>query len=219
MLGYIWLFFIVSAVVLGAVNGKIGAVTQSILDSANLAVEISISLIGIMAFWLGIMKLAEASGLIVVFSKLIKPITRKLFPDVPPEHPAIGNMAMNFSANALGLTNAATPIGIKAMKELQKINKNKTVATNAMCTFLAINTAGFQLVPASIIAILATAGSKTPTNIIGPTMIASMCALSTAIISVKVLEKMPFFKHKLEEEVEHITEKVNGEEEDVQGNN
>lgn len=197
MLGFIWLFFIVTAIILGGINGKIDAVTQAAMDSAKLAVEISISLIGIMALWLGIMKLAEASGIIVVIAKLIKPITKRIFPDIPEDHPAIGNIAMNFSANALGLTNAATPIGIKAMKELEKLNKNKGTATNAMCTFLAINTAGFQLVPASIIAVLLAAGSTNPTIIIGPTLFATSTALITAIIAVKILEKIPCFQDKV----------------------
>lgn len=196
MLGYIWLFFIVSSVIIAGFNHKIDAVTQASMDSAKLAVDISISLIGIMALWLGIMKLAEASGLIVIISKIIKPITKRLFPDIPEEHPAIGNIAMNFSANALGLTNAATPIGIKAMEELQTLNINKYTATNAMCTFLAINTAGFQLVPASIMAVLIAAGSKNPTVIIGPTLFATSTALITAVIAVKILEKIPCFTEK-----------------------
>ena len=194
MLGYIWLFFILTAVILGGINGKIEAVTQAAMDYSKLAVEISISLIGIMALWLGIMKLAEASGLVTIISKIIKPVTKKLFPDVPPEHPAIGSIAMNMSANALGVTNAATPIGIKAMKELQKLNKNKNIATNAMCTFLAINTAGIQLVPASIIAVLAASGSKNPFIIIGPTLFATGIALIVAVTTVKILEKVSMFK-------------------------
>ena len=213
MLGYIWLFFIVTAVVLGGINGRIDAVTQAAMDSAKLAVDISISLIGVMSLWLGIMKLAEASGLINILSKLIKPVTKRLFPDVPPDHPAIGNIAMNFSANALGLTNAATPIGIKAMKELQKLNPNKNTASNAMCTFLAMNTAGFQLVPATIIAVLLAAGSKNPTIIIGPTLIATSVALITAIIVVKILEKIPYFQIKpsLESVSSSLIGKVEGE--------
>lgn len=194
MLGYIWLVLIVLSVVIGGINGKMDAVSKAAINSAGLGVEISISLIGIMALWLGIMKLAEASGLIVVVSKLIKPIAKKLFPEIPQDHPAIGHIAMNFSANALGVTNAATPIGIKAMKELQKLNPARKIATNSMCTFLAINTAGFQLVPASIIAALTAVGAKNPTVIIVPTLIATSFALCTAIITVKILEKLPFFK-------------------------
>lgn len=190
MIGYIWIFLIISSIVIGGINGRISEVSQSVVDSAKLAVDIAISLIGIMAFWLGIMKLAEKSGIIEFISKIIKPITKWLFPDIPPEHPAVGNIAMNISANALGVTNAATPIGIKAMKEMQKLNPVKNTATNAMCTFLAINTAGFQLIPASIIAVLAATGSTNPTEIIGPTLFATGCATITAIIVVKLLEKV-----------------------------
>ncbi len=194
MLGYIWLFFIVTAVIVAGFTGRIEEVGQAAIDSSKLAVDISISLIGIMCLWLGLMKLAESSGLIVLISKLIKPITKKLFPDVPPEHPAMGSIAMNISANAIGVTNAATPIGIKAMEELQSLNKHKNVATNAMSTFLAINTAGVQLVPATIIGVLIGAGAKNPTVIIGPTLFATGIALITAIIVVKTLEKLPMFK-------------------------
>ncbi len=194
MLGYIWLFFIVTAVIVGGLNGRIDKVGQAAIDYAGLAVEISVSLIGIMCLWLGLMKLAEESGLIVLISKAIKPITKRLFPGIPPEHPAIGSVAMNVSANALGVTNAATPIGIKAMQEMQTLNKHKNIATNAMCTFLAINTAGVQLVPASIIGVLIGAGAQNPTVIIGPTLFATGTALVTAIIAVKILEKIPVFK-------------------------
>ena len=194
MLGYIWFFLIISALVIGGINGKIDAVVGSIVDSSKLAVEITISLIGVMAFWLGIMKLAEKSGIVAEISKLIKPVTKLLFSDVPPEHPAIGHIAMNFSANALGVTNAATPIGIKAMTELQKINPNKKTATDAMCAFLAINTAGVQFVPASIIAVLAATGAKNPTAIIGPTFLSTLIALISAVTAVKILEKLPVFR-------------------------
>lgn len=193
MLGYIWIFLIASSIIIGGVTGRIDAVVQAAMDSAKLAVDISISLIGVMAFWLGIMKLAELSGLIDLLSKAIKPVTKFLFPEVPSDHPALGNIAMNFSANILGLSNAATPLGIKAMKELQKLNPNKNLSTNAMCTFLAINTAGFQIIPATIIAVLLAAGSKNPSVIIGPTIFATGTALISAIIGVKILEKIPMF--------------------------
>ena len=194
MLGYIWFFFILSAIIIGGINGKIDAIVQSIVDSSKLAVEISISLIGVMAFWLGMMKIAEKSGIVSLISKIIKPVTKRLFSDVPFDHPAIGHVAMNFTANALGVTNAATPIGIKAMSEMQKLNPSKKVATNAMCTFLAINTAGVQIVPATIIAVLAAAGAKNPTIIIGPTFISTLIALVSAVTVVKFLEKLPAFK-------------------------
>lgn len=189
MMSYIWIFLIVSSIIIGAINGKLGAVTAAVVDNAKLAVEISIALIGIMAFWLGIVKLAEKSGIIGAIARLIEPITSFLFPDVPKGNPALGNIAMNFSANALGVTNAATPIGIKAMKELQELNPDKKTATNAMVMFLAINTAGFQLIPASVIAILVATGSTTPTEIIGPTLVATIFGTIVAVISVKILEK------------------------------
>lgn len=194
MLGYIWLFLILTAVVIGAMNGRLEEVGQAVIDYSKLAVEISISLIGIMCFWLGLMRLAEKAGLVTMLSRLIKPITVKLFPQVPPEHPAIGNIAMNVSANALGVTNAATPIGIKAMRELQTLNPHKNVASNAMATFLAINTSSIQFVPAAVIAVLAAAGAKNPTIIILPTFFATGIALTSAIIAVKLLEKLPMFR-------------------------
>ena len=213
MIGYIWLFLILSSVIIGGINGKIDLVTQSILDSAKLAVDISISLIGIMAFWLGIMKIADKSGIIQAISKLIKPITNLLFPEIPSEHPAVGNIAMNFTANALGVTNAATPIGIKAMKELQKLNYKKDTATNAMCTFLTINTAGFQLVPASIIAVLTASGCKNPASIIGPTIFSTSCAMIAGLCTVKLLESLPIFKNSYGEINERVILKENTEEE------
>lgn len=200
MLGYIWIFLVASSIIIGTINGKIEAVTQAAFDSAEFAVEIAISLIGIMALWLGIMKLAEKSGLMFLLSKIIKPVTKRIFNDLPPEHPAIGNIAMNFSANALGLANAATPLGIKAMEEMQAANKNKKTATNAMCVFLGMNTAGFQLIPASAIAILAAAGSKNPTEIVGPALCVTSFAFITAIVTAKTLEKLPYFRNESEVE-------------------
>lgn len=194
MLNYIWLFFILSALIIGAFTGRTEAVIQSAFDSASSAVTLAIGLIGIMAFWLGIMKIAEESMLINIISKLFKPIAVRLFPDVPSDHPAIGAMVMNMAANILGLGNAATPLGIKAMEELDKLNKNKGTATNAMCTFLAINTAGLQLVPIMIIGVLKQNDYTSPTKIIGMTLFAGIVALIIAIISCKILERMPVFR-------------------------
>lgn len=189
MIGYIWLFLIVVSILISIFTGRINEVVNSILISAKQAVNIAISLIGIMSFWLGMVKLAEKSGLVNIIAHFIRPITRFLFPEVPPENPALGNIAMNFSANALGVTNAATPIGIKAMEELQELNPKKNTATNAMCMFLAINTAGFQLIPASAIAVLVAVGSKNPTIIILPALLATSIALSGAIFFAKLFEK------------------------------
>jgi len=145
---------------LGGINGKIENVTKSAIDAAGSSVTIAIGLVGVMALWLGIVKIAEDSGLMTLAAKAIAPLLKKLFPDVPKDHPAMASMTMNIAANMLGLSNAATPLGIKAMEDLEKLNTRPGTATNAMCTFLTINTAGLQLVPATMIGIMASAGSK-----------------------------------------------------------
>ena len=193
MLNYIWLSMIILAVVVGGINGKIENVTKSAIDSAANAVVIAIGLIGIMALWLGIVRIAEDSGLMKIVAKTIAPVMRRLFPDVPDDHPAMGSMTMNIAATMLGLSNAATPLGLKAMEDLEKLNKNPGVATNAMCTFLAVNTAGFQLIPATMIGILASSGSKDPTAIIGTTLAAGIVAVFAGVTAAKFLQRLPLF--------------------------
>lgn len=166
-------------------------VTNSALSYAETAVNIALGLIGVMALWLGVMKIAEEAGLITYIARALKPITKFLFPEVPSEHPAMGAMIMNISANFLGLGNAATPFGLKAMEELDKLNPNKGTATNAMCTFLAVNTAGMTLIPATAIAIRASAGSSEPAVIIGTALFGSTCATITGITVAKIMEKFP----------------------------
>ncbi len=167
---------------------KMKNVTKAAIDYASTAVNISLGLIGIMALWLGLMKIAEEAGLIRKISVLIKPLTKFLFPEVPPEHPAIGSIIMNISANMLGLGNAATPFGLKAMEELDTLNKNKGTATNAMCMFLAINTAGLTLIPATAIAVRAAAGSSEPAIIIGTSFFGALCATIAGITTAKIFE-------------------------------
>jgi len=193
MLNYIWLALVLIAVVLGGVNGKIEDVTKAAIDSAGNSVTIAIGLIGVMTLWLGIMRIADDSGLMKLVAKGIAPVMRRLFPDVPADHPAMGSMLMNIAANMLGLSNAATPLGLKAMEDLQKLNRHPGVATNAMCVFLAINTAGIQLIPASMIGLMASAGSTNPTAIIGTTFSATVMALVSGLTTVKILEKLPVF--------------------------
>jgi spore maturation protein A len=188
-MNYIFYGLIVLSIIVGAANGKLPDVVNAILIGAEKSVQIAISLIGIMAFWLGIMKIAEKSGLVELIAKLIKPITKRLFDEIPPEDNAIGNIAMNFSANALGLTNAATPIGIRAMQDLQEHNIDKKTASNAMCMFLAMNTASFQLVPAAVIAVLVGIGYKNPTEIIAPTLLVTSFTFVSAIILAKIFQK------------------------------
>ncbi len=188
-MNYIFYFLIVISIIAGAINGRLTDVVNAILSGAELSVKVAFSLIGIMAFWLGMMKIAEKSGLVQLIAKIIKPVTKHLFKEVPEESPAIGDIAMNFSANALGLANAATPIGIKAMEELQKINQDKKSASNAMCMLLAMNTAGFQLIPATVIAVLIGIGYKNPTEIIAPTLLVTSITFLSAITLAKIFEK------------------------------
>ena len=176
---------------------KLRAITNAALDYANTAVTISLGLIGVMALWLGIMKVAEAAGLLKVLTRLLTPLTSRLFPDIPPDHPAIGAMIMNIAANMLGLNNAATPLGLKAMEELNKLNPKLGTATNAMCTFLVINTAGLTLIPATAIAIRAAQGSVNPGIIIGTSIFGAGCATVAGLVSVKILERLPRYKKEL----------------------
>ncbi|MGK7929786.1 MAG: nucleoside recognition domain-containing protein, partial [Spirulina sp.] len=160
------------------------------INSAELAVELAIGLIGIMALWLGILKIAEAAGLVQVIAKLVRPITLRLFPDVPPDHPAMSSIILNISANVLGLGNAATPLGLKAMQDLQELNVRKDTATNAMCTFLAVNTSSVQLIlPASVLALMGVQSSQ----LFITTILATSCSTMAAVIAVKTLEKFPAF--------------------------
>src|ERR1700730_8980066 len=182
------------AVAIGGWDDRLKDVTEGALDGANTAVTIALALIGIMALWLGVMRLAERAGLVQRIAHALRPVMRRLFPDVPPEHPAMGSMLMNMAANMLGLGNAATPLGLRAMRDLERLNPRPGVASNAMCTFLAINTASVQLIPATAIALLAAAGSARPTAIVGTALLATLCAATGAITSAKLLEKLPFFR-------------------------
>jgi len=173
---------------------KLRAVTKAALDYAATAVTIALGLIGIMALWLGVMKVAEEAGAVRLLTKLLEPLTRRLFPEVPPDHPAVGAMIMNISANMLGLSNAATPFGLKAMEELNKLNPKAGTATNAMCTFLAINTSGLVLIPATAIAVRAAAGSVNPGVIIGTSIFGAGCATVAGILAAKVLQRIPRFR-------------------------
>lgn len=197
MLNYVWFGIILISVVVGAFTGKIEAVTEAAISSAETAVEIALGFIGIMALWLGIMKIAEESGLVELIAKVVRPITVRLFPDVPPDHPAIGSIVLNMAANILGLGNAATPLGLKAMQELQELNPKKDTATNAMCTFLAINTSSVQLIlPATVVGLMGVYSSQ----IFLPTILATTLSTIAAIIAVKTLAKLKPFALKQEEE-------------------
>ena len=188
-MNYIFFLLITISIIVGYINGTLPNVISAMLEGCNIAVKIAFSLIGIMSFWLGIMRIAEKSGFIIVLSKFIYPIIKKLFKDVKNDSPTIGNITMSLSANALGLTNAATPIGIKVMQELQETNNDKQTATDSMCMFLAMNTAGFQIIPATVIAILVGIGAKNPTEIILPTLIVTGLTFIFAIFIALLLKK------------------------------
>ncbi|MBR1616785.1 nucleoside recognition protein [bacterium] len=188
-MNYIFSFLIITSIICALITGKMAQLTDGLFQSAKLAVEIAIGLIGIMGFWLGIVNIAKKSGLMEIFAKAINKPLIKIFPEIKDNPEAVSNVALNISANALGLSNAATPFGIKAMENMQEENKDKNKATNAMCTFLAMNTAGFQIVPATVLAIVTTAGMNNPTQIIIPTLIVTSFAFVCAIVFAKMLER------------------------------
>jgi len=168
---------------------KMKDITTAVISYAGTAVTIALGLIGIMALWLGVMKVADEAGLIKIIARSLKPFTKRLFPEIPSDHPAMSSMIMNISANMLGLGNAATPFGLKAMEEMEKINPNKGTASNSMVTFLAINTAGLTLIPATAIAVRAASGSSNPAIIIGTTIFGALCATIAGVTSAKIIEK------------------------------
>ncbi|MDQ3198198.1 MAG: nucleoside recognition protein [Verrucomicrobiota bacterium] len=194
MLNYIWLALVLLAVTIGGWTGHLKEVTDGAFDGAKTAVTIALGLIGIMALWLGVMRLAERAGLVQKLARWLRPVMRRLFPGVPNDHPAMGSMLMNMAANMLGLGNAATPLGLRAMRDLESLNPHPGRATNAMCTFLALNTSSVQLIPTTAIAILVAAGSTNPTAIVGTSLLATLCAATVAVTMVKLLEKLPWFR-------------------------
>jgi len=193
MLNYIWFGLMAVALVVAAITGTAEAVTRGAVEGASTAVQIAIGLVGIMTLWLGMMRVAEAAGLVSLVGRALRPVLRWLFPDVPPAHPAAGAIVLALAANMLGLNNAATPLGIKAMEELQTLNPDKETATNAMVTLMAVTTAGVQLIPASMIGVLAAAGSTNPTAIIAPTILATFVGTIAALIAARLLQR--FYPH------------------------
>jgi spore maturation protein A len=187
--GAIWTFLVAAAVIAAAANGRMAALTAAAMTSAKDAVTLSIGLAGAMALWLGLMRVAEEAGLVRAIARAARPVMRRLFPEVPAEHPAMGAMIMNVSANVLGLGNAATPFGVKAMQELETLNPRPGTATDAQALFCALNTASVQLIPASVIALRVAAGSRAPGEIIGATIVASLCGAAAAVVTAKLLAR------------------------------
>jgi spore maturation protein A len=200
MLNYIWFGLMAVALVVAAFNGTADAVTKGAIDSAKTAVEIAIGLIGIMTLWLGMMRIAEASGLVTLLGRALRPVLRWLFPELPAEHPAAGAIVLATAANMLGLNNAATPLSIKAMEELQELNEQKDTASNAQVTFMALTTSGVQLIPSTMIGVLAAAGSKEPTAIISTSLVATAIGTAAAVLAAKALQR--FYPRNLEPAIE-----------------
>lgn len=186
MINLIWLLLLVTGVIYAALQGRVDVVTQSAISGAEGAVTLSLKLVGVMCLWLGIMKIAEKAGIIGFISRLLSPVICFLFPSVPKKHPAMGAIVMTLSANLLGLGNAVTPLGIKAMQALQALNAKKDTASDAMCTLLGLCTAGFTLIPATMIAIRSAAGSENPTEIVGSTLLVSFMATVGVVIADRI---------------------------------
>jgi spore maturation protein A len=187
--GALWTLLVAAAVAVAAVNGRMAELTRAAADSAAGAVTLALGLVGVLALWLGLMRVAEEAGLVRALARAARPLMTRLFPDVPPAHPAMGAMIMNVSANVLGLGNAATPFGIRAMQELETLNPHPGAATDAQALFCALNTASLQLIPATVIALRASAGSRAPGEIIGATILASLCGAVAAVVAARLLRR------------------------------
>lgn len=188
--GALWTLLVAAAFVAAAVNGRMAEVTRAAAESAGSAVTLAIGLAGVMALWLGLMRVAEEAGLVRALARVARPVMTRLFPEVPADHPAMGAMIMNVSANVLGLGNAATPFGIRAMQELETLNPRPGTATDAQALLCALNTASVQLIPATVIALRTAAGSKAPAEIVGATLLASVCGAAAAVVAAKVLARV-----------------------------
>ncbi len=188
-MGVIWTLLLVASVVAAAATGRMGDLAGAATDAAGKAVTVSIGLVGVMTLWLGLMRVAEAAGLVDLLARAVRPALRRLFPEVPEGHPAHGAMVMNVAANLLGLGNAATPFGVRAMQELEALNPEKGTATDAQALFCALNTASLQLIPATVMALRASAGSRAPHEIIVATLLASACGAVVAVAAAKGLAR------------------------------
>ena len=197
MINGIWTGLILIGIIVAIFTGNIEKVNSSIISSSTSAVELVIGLIGIMTLWMGLMKIAEEAGIVKAVGKLLEPLLKKVFPEIPKDHPAFGSMVANLMANFFGLDNAATPLGIKAMQDLQILNENKEEASDAMVMFLAINTSSVVLISTSVLAFRTAANSTNPTEVIAPTIIATTISTAVAIIICKLLGKLPVFKRNL----------------------
>ena len=194
MLNYIWLGMIVTGVMVGALTGRSTEVSQAFLDWSEKAVMgVALPLAGMFTLMLGVMRLVEQSGLIAVIARFFGPVLRRLFPDVPPDHPAMGAMMMNIAANFIGAGNAATPFGLRAMTQLEKLNPCPGTATNAMCTFLVLNTSALTLISTTGLVLLRKGGASNPTAVIGPAIAATLCGLVVGLLVLRVCQRWSVF--------------------------
>ncbi|WP_026584168.1 nucleoside recognition domain-containing protein [Bacillus sp. J33] len=182
MVNIIWVMLTAIGILFAMINGTMNEVNEAIFKGAKEAVTLCIGLISILVFWLGMMRIAEDAGLLKKLAALFRPIVKRLFPEVPNDHPAMGYILSNMMANMFGLGNAATPLGIKAMEELKELNGGKNEASRSMITFLAINTSSLTLIPTTVIAIRMNYDSASPTDIVGPTLVATFCSTLAAIM-------------------------------------
>ena len=190
MINILWFLMLAAGFLVAAYSGKMDTVTEIIFTASEKGVSISIGLISIMTFWLGIMRIIEKSGLINYIKLLLKPVALFLFPRIPRDHPAMNAILMNMSANLLGMGSAATPFGLKAMKELQELNGHSPCASDEMCTFLALNTSSLTLVPTTVIGLRVATGSLNPTEIVGTTIVATLCSTAVALLMDRLLRKL-----------------------------
>lgn len=186
----VWAFLLAASVVAAALHGRMAALTPAIAESAQQAVTLSIGLVGVMALWLGLVRVAEDAGLVRALARVARPLMVRLFPEVPADHPAMGAMVMNVAANLFGLGNAATPLGLEAMRQLDTLNPRKGTASDAQALFCALNTASVQLVPASVIALRASAHARNPGDVLAPTLLATLCGAAVAVVAAKLLAKV-----------------------------
>jgi spore maturation protein A len=185
----VWVLLIAAAVITAVFKGTMPEVSNATFKSAGTAIELAIGLVGGMTLFLGLMRVAQDSGLIQLLARALRPVFRFLFPEVPKDHPALGAIAMNFGANILGLGDAATPMGLKAMQELQTLNPDKETASNAMCMFVALHSSSLQLIPVMIISLRAAAGSRNPSEIIVATILATVASLVVAVVASKLFAR------------------------------
>lgn len=200
MLNTLWVVIVLLSIVFSVVNDRMNDVANAIMTSATQGFNIALGLAGILVFWLGLFRVAEAAGLIETLARALRRPMGWLFPDVPSDHPAMGAMIMNLSANLLGLNHAATPLGIKAMRYLSELNHGSPIASNAMCLFLAINTSSVTIIPATTMAFLAQAGAHNPSDIILTSLLATICSTVAGVAAAKFLQGRPRFAVKAKTE-------------------